>query len=550
MAFRGARPVRHLPRSLARLLALGLLASGCARTARPLPAALATREAAAPPPPASRPPPTAAPAADARRFGPEPAVVLAASEADALEIARRRLGHGGAPPAVSGALVLAARELARGAAAEQPEPLGLRARRAALTAGLAYDPAPAAYLVRGPADRIGPLLAETLPAGGATHVGAGAVEVEGGLLVVVLATERRARLEPFPRSLPRGASARLAGRLAAGLARPRVVVTVPSGDVREAEVRGDRETFEARLVFPEAGEYLVEVVARGSGGPEVAALLTVTCGVSPATGRPAAREAAGEAPEPADLAGAEAAVVRAIGALRARRGLGPVSASPALSAVARAHSAAMRDAGKVSHVLAASGELTDRLRRARIGYRRAYENVARGSAALGAHAAAEESPAHLANLLAPGVTRVGVGVARAEGGAVYLTEILVEPAEDGAASRLTPDARVREVLWSERARAGRPPLTSDLALDALAREAAADLLRRDATEAGALAERALALGRRLAAVDVFVASAPDEALRSANLRDPRYRRVGVGVATGDSARFGAARMFVAVLYTD
>ena len=71
-----------------------------------------------------------------------------------------------------------------------------------------------------------------------------------------------------------------------------------------------------------------------------------------------------------------------------------------------------------------------------------------------------------------------------------------------------------------------------------------------ATEAGALGDGALALGHRLAAVDVFVASAPGEAVRSANLRDPRFRRVGVGVATGDSARFGPARMFVAVLYTD
>lgn len=543
------RALRSQP--LARLLALALLAPACVGTPRPPaapPAPPATREQAAPRPP----PPSAALPHDQGRFGPEPAVVLAPPEAAALEVARRRLGQGGALPAVSGALVLAARELARRGAAGDPEPLGLRARRAALTAGLAYDPAPAAYLVRGPPERIGPLLTESLPARGATHVGAGAAEVDGGLLVVVLAAERRALLEPFPRALPPGGAARLAGRLAPGLARPRVVVTVPAGDVREAEVRGGPGAFEARLAFPEPGEYLVEVVARGSEGPEVAALLAVTAG-APAPQAPAAalEVRPAPAPEPEDVGGAEAAVARAIGALRARRGLGPVSVSAELSAVARAHSAAMLAAGKVSHVLPGSGELTDRLRRARVGYRRAYENVARGGGALAAHAAAEESPAHLANLLAPGVTQVGVGVARGErADAVYLTEILVEPVEDGAASRLTPDARVREALWAGRARAGRPPLTSDLALDALAREAAADLLRRDATEPGALGDRALALGRRLSAVDVFVASAPGEAARSTNLRDPRLRRVGVGVAVGDSARFGPGRLFVAVVYTD
>jgi hypothetical protein len=51
-------------------------------------------------------------------------------------------------------------------------------------------------------------------------------------------------------------------------------------------------------------------------------------------------------------------------------------------------------------------------------------------------------------------------------------------------------------------------------------------------------------------VDVFVASDPGEAVRSANLRDRRFRRVGVGVAEGDSRRFGAGRLFVAVVYTD
>jgi uncharacterized protein YkwD len=535
-------------RRLAQIAAAAVFSAACARlppTAGPAPPIAAP--AGAPTVPAT----SAAPAVPPARFGPEPRIVLAPSEVAALEVVDRRLASRSAAPAMSGALVIAARDLARRAAEGEPEPLGQAARRAALTAGLAYDPAPAAYLVRGPADRIGPLLSELLPADHATHVGAGAAEVEGGVVMVVLAAERRARLDPFPRELPAGGAAVLSGRLAAGLLHPRVVVSVPSGDVREAEVRDSRGAFEAHLAFPAAGGYLVEVIAQGRGGPEVAALLAVSAG-PPSRERPAASR--GGAAEPEDAPGAEAAVVRAIGALRARRGLGPVTASPELSAVARAHSAAMLAQGKVSHVLPGSGALVDRLRRARVPYRRAYENVARGGSALAAHEAAEESPAHLANLLARGVARVGVGIARGPlpsgGSTVYLTEILIEPVDDGAESRLTPDARVREAIWAERARAGRAPLTADAALDDLARAAAADLLRRDATDAADLDDRALALGRRLAAVDVFVASAPADAARSANLRDGRFRRVGVGVATGDSARFGPGRMFVAVLYTD
>ncbi len=58
------------------------------------------------------------------------------------------------------------------------------------------------------------------------------------------------------------------------------------------------------------------------------------------------------------------------------------------------------------------------------------------------------------------------------------------------------------------------------------------------------------MGRRLAAADGFVASAPGEATRSRNLPDARFRRVGVGVVEGSSRRFGAARLFIAVVYTD
>jgi uncharacterized protein YkwD len=205
-------------------------------------------------------------------------------------------------------------------------------------------------------------------------------------------------------------------------------------------------------------------------------------------------------------------------------------------------------------VLPGSGELVDRLRRAEVPYRRAYENVARGRTALAAHDAAEESPAHRENLLQPGATRVGVGIARGTlpSGlpAVYLTEILVEPPADGSDDRVAPDVRVREAIWRERERLGVAPLTLDPALDALAQDAADAMRATDAPDASGLDERALALRRGLAAVDVFVGSAPSDAIRSANLRDARFRKVGVGVAAGDSRRYGASRLFIAVVYTD
>jgi uncharacterized protein YkwD len=368
-------------------------------------------------------------------------------------------------------------------------------------------------------------------------------------VLVLLAADRKVRLAPFPRDVEPGASATLAGSLDRTLRHPRAFVTLPSGAVHEIEVRGGT-SFRAQVAFEAPGMHVVEVVADGPGGPEVTALLAVRAGALPAA-RDTARSAAAE---PAGDAEAEAAVVRALNALRTRAGLSPLRVTPELSAAARRQSEHMRDAGKVAHILPGSGELADRLRSASIPFRRAYENVARAGTALAAHEAAEESPAHRANMLQPSATRVGVGLAHGRlpsgGASVYLTEILLEPPDHGADSPLRPEARVREALWRERARAGQPPLTSDPALDALATTTAEDLRARDATDPGDLGDRALRLRRELAGVDVFVASAPDDAVRSANLRDRRFRRVGVGVATGDSRRFGAGRLFIAVVYTD
>jgi uncharacterized protein YkwD len=483
-------------------------------------------------------------------YGPEPSVALAPVEAQALELARTRLSAG-APSRHSPALSLAARALARRAAGGH-DVFGARPLRVALARALAPDPSPRVYRVRAAAAGIPDALADLLRPIGATHVGAGAVERDGAVHLVVLASERKARLDAFPRDVAPGAAAVLAGELARGLRAPRVLVIAPAGDVREADVAGTGAAFRARVVFPASGLYTVELLAQGEGGPEVAALLTVAVGG--AALEDAARASVAPAPEPDGVASAEAAILRAIDALRRRRGLGAVVSDPELSAVARRHSEAMRAAGRIAHVLPGTPEIGERLRRAGVAYRFAYENVATGNTGTAAHEKIEESPAHLENLVRRGTTRVGVGLARGRLSSgdpiVYLTEILVEPADDGAETALTPEARVREALWRERARRGGPPLTADALLDGLARDAAESMRARDATDAEDLGARALAAGRRLSAVDVFVASAPAEAVRSANLPDPRFRRVGVGVAAGDSRRFGARRLYIAVVYTE
>jgi uncharacterized protein YkwD len=91
----------------------------------------------------------------------------------------------------------------------------------------------------------------------------------------------------------------------------------------------------------------------------------------------------------------------------------------------------MRDAATVAHRLDGGEDLVARLAAAGIRYRSARENVSRGDGPDDAHRAMVESPAHLANLLAPEVKMMGLGISRGTlpGGqpVAYLTEILVEP---------------------------------------------------------------------------------------------------------------------------
>ncbi len=327
-------------------------------------------------------------------------------------------------PALSAALVQAARTLARSAAGGEPHPLSSSSLRTALGEAGVFDPAPAAVVLSARAASLPEALAATARFRGASHLGIG-VEVRDDLAwAVLLASERRADLEPFPRHVAPGSRVQLRGRLL-HLDGPRVWVASPSGAASEVPVESDGRRFSASVLFSEPGAWRVEVGGVGARGPSVAALLVVDCG----DGAPPPE---GDV-EPSGATGVEARIREEANALRARQALPPLQGAPALDEQARRHSEAMLAAGTVAHRLDGGGDLSSRLAAAGIRFRSGRENVARGDDAIDAHRAVVESPAHLANLLAPEVQLMGLGIARGvlPGGqpVVYLTEILVEPRE-------------------------------------------------------------------------------------------------------------------------
>lgn len=462
-------------------------------------------------------------------------------EARAIAAVRARLGPA---VALSPELSRAARLLTDRALDGKRNDSGIRQ---ALAETGCPDPAPSFLLVSDVRESLPARLAAALPRGTFSHFGIGIAERGAAARAVLLASRRELQLAPFPRDIAPGATAELRGELLGPLRAPRIFLTDPTGSPRSAPSSGDRR-FVARLTFDRPGRWVVEVLADGAGGPRIVGLLPISVG-----GASLAAPPRPDAPEPVDVAQAEAEVLVAVNRLRSARGLPPVTASAALTAAARRHSAAMLEAHEVAHVLPGGQDAGGRLRAARIPFRKVLENLARGSTSLAAHASLEESPAHLANLIAPEVERAGIGVARRLGGdnpAVYLTELFVQPVDDSSDSRLRPESRVREVLWRERDRRGKPALLSDPLLDELAGRAARAMLRADNPALSGFDDEALRLGRKIAAIDALVTSSPGQVSQSNNVGDKRLRRVGVGVAIGDSVSYGAGLLWIAVIYTD
>ena len=264
----------------------------------------------------------------------------------------------------------------------------------------------------------------------ATRVGVGYAKDGDSGAVVLLLCERKALLEDFPRQVSPGQAAMLRGDVVFPLYDAQVYVTLPNKAVqRPAPYQTEaRNRFAARIYFPDAGRYTVEVVAQSAKGPQVAAMFRVQAGAAGQAARVAAVE---PEPERDDLAKAEDQVLISLNARRKAAGLKPLARSSLLDTVASEHCQEMARLNYFAHVSPVSGDVTQRLKSAGFHYRRVGENLGEAETALETHRAIESSPGHLANILDPEVDLVGLGTARARRGAidnVLLTEVFARAA--------------------------------------------------------------------------------------------------------------------------
>ncbi|MBI4616874.1 MAG: CAP domain-containing protein [Planctomycetes bacterium] len=148
--------------------------------------------------------------------------------------------------------------------------------------------------------------------------------------------------------------------------------------------------------------------------------------------RPARRAHASPAlPPEAGVAILERELLALVQEDRGRAGLLELVPDARLSAAARAHSRDMMAEGFFGHESPSAGDLAERLLAAGYVFREARENVALDADIRRAEAALLASPGHRANLLAAGVTHVGIGIAVGPGASgprtLHITQIFARP---------------------------------------------------------------------------------------------------------------------------
>src|SRR6185436_12449149 len=113
-------------------------------------------------------------------------------------------------------------------------------------------------------------------------------------------------------------------------------------------------------------------------------------------------------------------LARMISSLRSSEGLAPLSRDEKLDALAQAHAERMRDGHAVAHDMG-DGDLRARFEaEGTLDARAVGENVAHAPSVALAHRALHASPSHRINLLRVDYTHMGIGIAKAPDGSVYV----------------------------------------------------------------------------------------------------------------------------------
>ncbi|MGO8704609.1 MAG: CAP domain-containing protein [Candidatus Brocadiia bacterium] len=364
------------------------------------------------------------------------------------------------------------------------------------------------------------------------------------LLVTIILYEKHSQLDPFPTLPILGAEYRLSGRLESGLEKPFLVVTTPDGQVTERPLKlSSGRRFDTTVRFDKgSGEYSVEITASASLGPTVVDLMHCYAGVEyPPPTIPPKRM-----PMSADLREGAQLMFDLINKARAEAHLPALAYDERLSETARAHSEDMFENKYFAHDSPTVGNLAERMAKAGIKAKKFSENIADNQDLLAAHEELMDSPGHRKDILDPDLTRVGVGIVRAENGQLLVTEDFMEDFQTYDTSELA--AQLIQDLNAARGTNGLAGLAESSALADIALENSSSMMangKLDQSKAKALIAQRRPRLRYIQAL-MFESADPAAPARMAEALKARYQEVGVGIVQ-DSSPSGAKILWTTVL---
>ncbi len=358
-------------------------------------------------------------------------------------------------------------------------------------------------------------------------------------VVVIVVYSAAVSLSPFPRSLGLEAETALDAVLDETFRDPRVTVTRRGGPEHAPSTMTDARAFRTAISCAGySGRQWIAIEGTGNSGPQVLAVFPVYCGTAPP--RTFKLEPMTNVVGVVGTERLESRLRTIINRVRVEAGLSALMSDRRITRAAQRYAAIMRNQPAVDHGL--EGAPLDRLRLSGIDPPLVLESVMKVEDLAAASELVMNEPAYRDTSLARAATHVGVGVAQADDGALYIAISYVRIPEPPNV------ARVRRSITATIDPVARR--TVDPQLDAIAQH---------------LAE-ALAIGWRRASVwpDISAELAPlarrylkfgcaIETTFDPDQLDPRgmwpNEPGGLGIGIAQSARdgFGTGRVWIVVI---
>jgi uncharacterized protein YkwD/enterochelin esterase-like enzyme len=244
----------------------------------------------------------------------------------------------------------------------------------------------------------------------------------------------------------------------------------------------------------------------------------------------------------AEIAPLERAMFERVNQDRRKHGLAPLVYDERLADVGRAHCADMLQSHFFSHESPNTGTLENRLDAAGYLALEARENLASAPNIDRAEDNLLASPGHRANLLAPSVTHIGIGIMRGDAttgdpSVLTITQVFAKPAEALSAANVV--STVTSSINDARRSAGLGPLAADPYLDELARRHLDELpVDLDGSAVGRVGQRIASElsadrshGLKTVEISAQIVLSSSQFDVPAAAKKAEARRLGVGAAT-------------------